>query len=253
MRLAIFLFTVLACATGPSQAETLSGTNWQWQQTLMNNDDKFVPDNPARYSVRFAADGTVALRADCNQLGGTYTVDSNAVAIALGPSTMAACPEDSLGERFASHLASAALFFFKDGDLYVDLKYDSGTMRFGAQPSEPAGTNWVVVGHNNGRGGVVSSIIGTQMTASFGGDGMINGSAGCNRYSAAYRIDGDAISIGPPIATRRFCAEPEGVMEQEQQYLTALGNAVSYRMTGDTMELRDAKGSLVANFAAAKR
>jgi len=253
MRLAIFLFTALACATGPGQSATLSGTTWQWQQTLMNNDEKFVPGNPARYSVQFNANGSVTVRADCNRVSGTYTVDGSAIAIALGPSTLAACPEDSLGERFASQLAGAALLFFKNGDLYLDLKYDSGTMRFGAGSSELAGTSWVVVGHNNGRGGMVSSITSTQMTATFGEDGSVSGSGGCNRYNAKYRVDGNHLSIGPPIATRRFCAAPESIMEQEQQYLAALGTATSYRMTGDTMELRDDKGSMVARFQAAEQ
>lgn len=234
-------------------ASDLSGTMWQWQETLMNDDDKFVPDDPVNYMVHFIADGTVAVQADCNRAGGTYTVDGNAITIALGPSTMAACPEDSLGERFAGQLVGAAIYFFRSGDLYVDLKYDSGTMRFGPQPSELGGTSWVVIGHNNGRGGVVSSIIGTEMTAAFGEDGSISGSAGCNRYSAGYQVDGKTIAIGLPIATRRFCAEPEGIMEQEQEYLTALGTAATYRMTGDRMEMRTAEGSLVATLEAAKR
>ncbi len=55
------------------------------------------------------------------------------------------------------------------------------------------------------------------------------------------------------IATRRFCAEPEGIMEQEQEYLTALGTAATYRMTGDRMEMRTAEGSIVATFEAAKQ
>lgn len=84
---------------------------------------------------------------------GTYSVDGTAITIALGPSTMAACPKDSLGERFAGQLADAAIYCFRSGDLYMDLKYDSGTMRFGPQSSELAGTTWVVIGHNNGRRG----------------------------------------------------------------------------------------------------
>jgi hypothetical protein len=46
---------------------------------------------------------------------------------------MAMCPEGSLEERFVRDLAGAAGWFLKDGDLYVDLKYDTGTMRFARQ------------------------------------------------------------------------------------------------------------------------
>ena len=142
-----------ALAEQSGTAPELSGTVWQWQQTLINDDDKFVPDSPVDYTVQFMADGTVAVQSDCNHLRGTYTVEGNAITIALGPSTMAACPEDSLGERFAGQLVGAAVYFFRSGDLYVDLKYDSGTMRFEPQSSELAGTRWVVIGRNNGRGG----------------------------------------------------------------------------------------------------
>jgi heat shock protein HslJ len=238
--------------TTPSTSPTLSGTAWQWQQTRMNNDEEFTPDDPSNYTVHFMADGSVAIRADCNRARGTYTSDGSAIAITMGPSTMAACPEGSLGGRFATQLVGATIYFFRSDDLYLDLKFDSGTMKFAPQSSELIGRSWLVIGHNNGRGGVVSSIIGTEMTAAFGADGTVSGSAGCNQYRAGYEIAGNTISIGLATATRRFCAEPERTMEQEQEFLTALGTAATYRTTGDTMEMRTAKGSIVATFEAAK-
>ncbi len=42
-------------------------------------------------------------------------------------------------------------------------------------------------------------------------------------------------------------------MEQEQEYLAALGTANTYRMTGDRMEMRTVEGLIVATFEAAKR
>ena len=161
-------------------------------------------------------------------------------------------PEESLGDRFAAQLAGAATYFIREGDLYLDLKYDSGTMRFASHARQLVGTSWLVIGHNNGRGGVVSSILGTEMTAAFGADGTVSGSGGCNRYSAGYQIDGSTITVGPAKATRKFCAEPEGVAQQEQEFLTALGTAAEYRITGQRLVLRTAEGSIVATFEAAK-
>ena len=43
---------------------------------------------------------------------------------------MAACPEGSLEEEFVRGLSAATIYFIQEGDLYLDLKYDSGTMRF---------------------------------------------------------------------------------------------------------------------------
>ena len=152
----------------PASTETTSelvGPVWLWQQTLMNNDDKFVPDTPGNYTLQFMADGTVAVQADCNRLNGAYTLDGNQITIELGPSTMAACPEGSLGDQFVVNLSGANSFFFDGNDLLIELMFDSGTMRFSPQSNDLADTNWVVIDYNNGRGGVVSTIIGTELTA----------------------------------------------------------------------------------------
>ncbi len=41
-------------------------------------------------------------------------------------------------------------------------------------------------------------------------------------------------------------------MEQESQYLAALGTAATYRIEGERLELRTAEGALAADFVAAK-
>jgi hypothetical protein len=45
-----------------------------------------------------------------------------------------ACGEDSLGSRFLTLLGSANLIFFQDDNLFIDLKFDSGTMQFSPLP-----------------------------------------------------------------------------------------------------------------------
>jgi heat shock protein HslJ len=102
--------------------------------------------------------------------------------------------------------------------------------------------------YNNGKGGVTSLIIGTEISANFGEDGQLTGNSGCNSYFAEYEADGDNISIGTSGATEMACIEPEGVMEQEQQYLAALETAAAYKTEGLNMEMRTSEGSLVATF-----
>ena len=232
-----------------TSSSQLVGTVWQWQQTQMNNDDQFVPDNPANYTVQFMPDGTLSAQADCNQVGGSYTLDGSQITITLGPSTLAACPEGSLGDQFVQNLGQANSYLFDGSDLIINLMFDSGTMRFSPQSDELAGTSWTVIAYNNGQGGVVSTIIGTELTADFGADGTLSGSAGCNNYNAGYQVDGSSITIGPAITTRMACAEPAGIMEQEQAYLAALSTAATYQITGDRLEMRTAEGATVATFA----
>jgi heat shock protein HslJ len=115
-----------------------------------------------------------------------------------------------------------------------------------------AGTSWIVTRYNNGQEAVVSVIIGTEMTANFRADGQLTGSAGCNNYFTSYTTDGNNITIGPAGSTQQFCSEPEGVMEQEQEYLTALQSAATYSSRGDSLDLRTASGAGAAAFQAAQ-
>ena len=64
-------------------------------------------------------------------------------------------------------------------------------------PTSLTGTTWNAIGYNNGKGGVVSIAIDTEITAVFGEDGTLSGSAGCNNYSAGYEADDVNIKIGP--------------------------------------------------------
>ena len=107
-----------------------------------------------------------------------------------------------------------------------------------------------MTGYNNGTGGVTSVVIDTEMNALFTEIGLVGGSAGCNDYRASYEADDSNISIGPAAVTRKMCAEPEGIMEQESLYLAALETAATYEIDGPRMDLYDENGSRVATFNA---
>jgi heat shock protein HslJ len=46
------------------------------------------------------------------------------------------------------------------------------------------------------------------------------------------------------------CAEPEGVMEQEAQYLAALQTAAIYKLEGNRLQLRTADSALAVDLTA---
>lgn len=89
----------------------------------------------------------------------------------------------------------------------------------------------------------------TTVTARFN-DGKVSGHAGCNTFNASYEITDDRISMGPAMTTRMHCAEPDGIMEQEQEYLAALSRAQVFELTDNGLKLRDENGSLQVNFVA---
>lgn len=71
----------------------------------------------------------------------------------------------------------------------------------------------------------------TEITAIFEDD-RVSGSAGCNQYSGGYAVNGSSLTFGPLAATKMWCADPEGSMEQEQRYLGLLGQVRRYRIDG---------------------
>ena len=90
-------------------------------------------------------------------------------------------------------------------------------------------------------------MIDTTVTAVFGEDGSLNGSAGCNNFMTSYTLDGQNITIQPAATTRKMCPG-EGVMEQETQFLTALTTAATWNISGEVLELRTADGALAVSF-----
>jgi heat shock protein HslJ len=74
----------------------------------------------------------------------------------------------------------------------------------------------------------------------------VAGSAGCNNFTAPYKLEGEKLAIGPAAATRRMCASPDRVMEQEREFLQALATVATARFEGERLELRTAGGQLAA-------
>ena len=113
------------------------------------------------------------------------------------------------------------------------------------------GTPWQLTGYPNSAGQASKPIEGSRVTAEFR-DGKLAGSAGCNRYSGSYKLDGDKLTIGQAASTMMACADPAGVMEQESAYLAALESATTYTIDGDTLVPTRADGAQAVSFVAAK-
>jgi heat shock protein HslJ len=67
-----------------------------------------------------------------------------------------------------------------------------------------------------------------------------------------FQINDSAIKIGPMAATLMFCAEPEGIMEQESNYLAALEMVRSYGLRGDALTLFDENQTKMAEYKSSK-
>ena len=103
---------------------------WRWRHTRHANDTEARPADPARYVLRLESDGSVRIRADCNHVDGPYRLDGSRITIDTTRSTEVACGPGSLDRVFLRDLSAASIFFLREGVLFLDLKYDTGTMEF---------------------------------------------------------------------------------------------------------------------------
>lgn len=239
------ILTFTACASSAS-SQALTGSPWLLTQL---GEEPPLPDT--QITAEFNEDGRVGGTSGCNSYNTTYSVDGNQIEFGeemIG--TLMACPDPVMEQErlYLEALSAVATFEIVDDELTLYDADGNALARFQAISQDLAGSFWEVISYNTGTQAVTSVIIGTEITADFSEDGKLSGNASCNQYNATYETEGDKISIGPAATTRKLCPEPEGIMEQEVQYLAALVTADTYKIQGLIMEMRTMDGALVASF-----
>lgn len=86
---------------------------------------------------------------------------------------------------------------------------------------------WVLIDMNQ-----TAPVTGSRVTVTFANNGSLYGSAGCNRYSGNYKLDGNAITVDPAVAsTMMACAED--VMAQEESYHKLFTDIETWSLAAD--------------------
>ncbi len=78
------------------------------------------------------------------------------------------------------------------------------------------------------------------ITATFGADGSLTGSAGCNDYFGDYSTDGALLTVSQLAATRKACEQD--VMDTEGLFLTLLETAATWSLDGSTLTVTSSDG-----------
>lgn len=194
------------------------------------------------------ANGTMQGTDGCNRYNAPFTADAEGFRLSGDlASTMMACPEPLMQQAtvFIGVLSkSRGARIEGDQLVLLDAKGDV-LATLAPQNRDLSGTAWRVTGYNNGKRAVVSLFAGSTLTIAFAADGNISGSAGCNTYRAAYSASGESVSLGNVVTTKKMCTHPQGVMEQEAGFLTALEDIAVVRIDGNRLELRSGAGALM--------
>lgn len=129
--LAIVSGCALPTATAPP---SLADTTWALVSIRSVDDRQGTTrlDDPARFTLRFGADGRAAMKLDCNRGMATWqatpAADGRSGSLGFGPiaGTRAMCPPPHLDERVIRDLANVSGYRFADGRLFLTLKADGG-------------------------------------------------------------------------------------------------------------------------------
>ncbi|NWG15022.1 MAG: META domain-containing protein [Chloroflexi bacterium] len=212
------IFSLIVFAAAAQDIDDLAGTSWQ-----------LVSGGGATITLEFGEDGRAGGSSGCNTYGANYTADAGSISFSAAVSTLMACAEDAMAQE-RDYLAAleAATAYKRDGDR-LTITYGDGQQLVFARRAALAGTQWQLQSFDG-----APVVEGTTITLEFGGDDQIAGDSGCNRYGAAYTLDGDTISFGAIFSTRRACII-EGSAEQEQAYFAALQTATAYILDGDRL------------------
>jgi heat shock protein HslJ len=238
--------------------ESILDITWQWLDLVETEpaSQSVVPD-PENYTVIFRQDGSAEITADCNQVGATYTQQGSALIITLGPSTMAACGEDSLDQQFLASLDAVNSF----GMLDRDLKLSGSTFTMGFQdggsaeielvnPADLQDTLWAWERHFIPETNLEERIDDpNSYTLTYNADDTYNFRADCNLGSGSYtatEIGQIEMSAGP--LTLAEC----GPESRYQDMLELISEAREYRFEegGEVLVLIRPDGGLMDYFRA---
>jgi hypothetical protein len=82
--------------------------------------ERIAPDDPAKYTIAFLSDSSVAAQIDCNRGFGRYHIDGKAIRIGPLASTRMGCPPGSLRYHIRSNSCDAAPRWFTQSDTLHD-------------------------------------------------------------------------------------------------------------------------------------
>ncbi len=104
---------------------------------------------------------------------------------------------------------------------------------------------WVLASDGE-QGDLQAVLAGTEITAIFdSAEEQVTGSAGCNSYFADYEVSGNKLSFSDIAATDMACGSPEGVMEQEREYLALLLDTATFQVEDSLLTISSSDGQVL--------
>jgi len=243
-----FALLAAACSSGGSDTQP---TDHAWQLTGITGSDGSMSEPVAAAAPTLAFDdGNAVGDASCNQYTGSYELDGSSLTFGPFISTQMACGDEGVMDQETAYLTALQSVngWSIDGDTLTLTSDGAAVLTYAAISQDLAGTTWDLIAYNNGNDGFQSTAGDEPPTATFGEDGTLSGSAGCNSYTTSWKTGDDgSIEMGLAASTKMMCAD-EQVMTQEGRYLELLSLAETYTVSGSTLEMFDADGTRILQY-----
>lgn len=147
MRYLLLTACLLALLAGPALGDEhadadaapgpLADTRWELVKIQSMDDTTHTPLAPAKYTLAFGADGSVAIGSDCNRATGTWESDGSRLVFNGLAGTRALCRPGSLDETYRSQFAWVRSYVMKDGHLFLATMADGAIIEFQPAPDAP--------------------------------------------------------------------------------------------------------------------
>jgi heat shock protein HslJ len=244
------VYTLVKVVSKTSAALAIDSTIWELTAYQSAGGTMDAPIHKSGITLN-VADGKISGHAGVNTFFGKCDLKDATLQIStVGSTMMMGSPKLMAQEnQFLNLLKDSVNYLIVGNELR--LRNAAGKVVLKFKPlSVPALTSgvWEARGINNGLGGVVSIMHHTEITMEFTEAGTVSGSSGCNTYSGQYKTEGHLISFSPMSKSGNLCTDPQGIMEQEMDFLQALGNVTMFSFNKNALVLLDKNGSVQVSF-----
>ena len=207
----------------------------------------------------------------CNWFLGVYSATADGDLRNQTPAqTRNVCPPEELHQQsalYVSSLLNVTEYRLEGEQLIGNTVEDQRLLTHNAgKPVPMPGTEWGLAFWWRADSEQWGPVIPAAMTRiTFGEEGEASGSGGCSDYTVGYEGDLQiekvmeatdtyaelpTLTFEPVAAELEMCEEPEGIMDQEQGYFTALGSVAYYFKLGTMLMMLDADGNPLLMFGA---
>ncbi|MGW1179644.1 META domain-containing protein [Streptomyces drozdowiczii] len=223
-------------------AADLTGVRWSVDAVTVDGKRTGAPEGAY---VEIDARGRASGRYGCNRFTARARVDGHTVTVDPELTTEMGCSPDV--QRFETLLAGAfrgrLTAAVKKRTLTLTTAKGDSIALTARRPVPLAGTDWRVT--TLATGSTASSVpAGTDNRAriTFGRDGTVHGTLGCNTFRGTAKVSGSAIAFGTLAVTRKLCPDPEMRLERAVRAVLD-GTTTTFGIDGRTLTLTTKDGA----------